>query len=128
MEIQRFFSILILPSIALKRWNFLYKLDFKSKILAKFLLKIHFLSAYKNMAIKQQIIHVAIQKVCHLHNGLFHSIPFDLWGHFFNFTLSPSLSYSLEMTNYRMKEKKVFSLYDCFSKSSYIKVGRELHL
>ena len=34
----------VFPSIALKRWNFLGNLAFKGKILAKFLIRIHFLS------------------------------------------------------------------------------------
>ena len=43
-KIQLFFSILTLPSIALKRWNFPDKLDYKGKIVAKFLIRIHFLT------------------------------------------------------------------------------------
>ena len=49
-------------------------MDVKGMIVAKFLLRSHFLSVYNNMTIKQQINHGAIQKVCHLHNGIFHYI------------------------------------------------------
>ena len=44
LEIQLFFSIVILPSIALKHWNFPDKLNFKGKTMAEFLLKSHFFS------------------------------------------------------------------------------------
>ena len=44
LEIQLFFSILILSSIALKCWNFPHNFDFKGKIVAKFLIRSHFLS------------------------------------------------------------------------------------
>ena len=53
--------------------NFSDKLQFKGKIGAKFLLRSHFLSMYNNMRLKQQINHGVIQKVSHLHNGIFHS-------------------------------------------------------
>ena len=43
-KIQLFFSILTFPSIALKRWNFPYKLDYKRKIVAKFLIRSHSLT------------------------------------------------------------------------------------
>ena len=49
LEIQPFFSIAILPYIALKRWNFPDNLDFKGKIVAKFLIKSHL----DNMTIKK---------------------------------------------------------------------------
>ena len=54
---QLCFSISILSSIALKRWNFPDNLDFKGKIVAKFLLRSHFLSIYGYMATKQQTNH-----------------------------------------------------------------------
>ena len=41
LEIQPFFRIAILQSIALKRWNFPDNLDFNGKIVAKFLIKSH---------------------------------------------------------------------------------------
>ena len=55
LEMQLFFNIQSLPSIALKSQNFPDNLDFKGKIVAKFLLKSHFPLIYKNMTIKQQI-------------------------------------------------------------------------
>ena len=42
--IQLFFSISILASIALKRWNFPDNLDLKGKIMVKFLMRNNFLS------------------------------------------------------------------------------------
>ena len=44
LKIQLFFRILILLSIALKLWNFPDNLDFKGKIVTKFLIRSHFLS------------------------------------------------------------------------------------
>ena len=43
---------LILPSAALKRWNFAENLDFNGKIVATFLIRSHFLSIQNNMTIK----------------------------------------------------------------------------
>ena len=43
-EIQLYFSILILPSIALKRLNFPDNLDFKGRIVAIFQIRSHYLS------------------------------------------------------------------------------------
>ena len=48
MEIQLFFSISILPSKGIKLWNFLDNFDLMGKIVAKFLLRKHFLSIYDN--------------------------------------------------------------------------------
>ena len=76
------------------------------------------------MTIKQQINHGAIQNVCHLHNDnfSFHS-PVS---HFVNFTPLPTLCYSL--TNYRIREKNNYCIYDCLSVSLYMKGGRKSHL
>ena len=82
-EIQLFFSISL---ITLKRWNFPDNLDFKGKIVAKFLMRSHFLSIQNDMTVKQQIKHGATQKLCHLLNGTFH--PHLTWSHFVSFTLS----------------------------------------
>ena len=62
--VKRFkiFNISIHISKALKRQNFQDHLDFKGKLMAKFLLRSHFLSLYKNMTIKQQISHGSIHK------------------------------------------------------------------
>ena len=64
----------MLPSIALKRWNFPENLDFKGKIVARFLLRSHVLSICNDMRVKHHINHGAIQKWCRLRNGIFHSI------------------------------------------------------
>ena len=56
MEIQLFFSILIVQSID------------------KFLIGSHCLSIWNNMTKKQQTQHGAIEKVCHLHNKFFYPI------------------------------------------------------
>ena len=40
-KIQLFFSISMLLSIALKRWNFVDNLDLKGKIAAKFFIRSH---------------------------------------------------------------------------------------
>ena len=74
MEIHLFFSISMLPSIALKHWNFPDNLDFKGKISAIFLTRSPLLSIWNNMTIKQQINYGTIQKVCHLHKDIFHPI------------------------------------------------------
>ena len=72
------------------------------------------------MTTKQQINHGAIEKVCHLHNGIFyfHS-PVS---YFVNITLSRSLFYSLKMSNYGMRKKNIFCILDYFSVSRYIVV------
>ena len=49
-------------------------LNFKDKIVAKFLFRSESLSIYNNMTIKQHINHGAIQNVCHLHNCIFMSL------------------------------------------------------
>ena len=41
--------------------------------MAKSLLRSHFVSICNNMTVKQHINHGAIQKLCYLHNGIFHS-------------------------------------------------------
>ena len=130
LEIQPFFNILTLPSITLKRWNFPANLDFKGKIVAKFLSRSHFVSIYKNMTIKQQTNHGTILIVCHLHSSIYklHFSFHSLVSYFVNFILSPPLCESLKVTNYGMSEKKIFCIYGYFSISPYIKVSRKLHL
>ena len=103
-----FFSFWILPSIVLKCWIFPDNLDIKGKILAKFLLRKHFLSMYTNMTVKQNFNHRAIQKVRHLHNGIFHSINLCC-------TFSILLYHLLLLFNYGMRKKKIFCTYGCFS-------------
>ena len=55
------------------------------------------------MRMKQQIKHGAIQRVCHLHNSIYHPIQLS---HFVNFTLSLPLSYSLNLTKKLWNERK----------------------
>ena len=76
--------------------------------------------------VKQQVSHGTIQNVCHLHNRIFHSIIQPI-SHFVKFSLTP-LFHLLETTNYGIREKKIFCIYGCFSKSRYIKEIRKLHL
>ena len=54
---------------------------------------------------KKKTKHGAIQKVYHLHNGIFHPMS-----HIVNFTLTLPLCYSLNVTKklYRVREKKMF--------------------
>ena len=59
------------------------------------------------MTLKQEINHRTIQKACHLHNGIFHSI--NLY-HTLCHTINP-LCYSLKITNYEMREKNIFCIY-----------------
>ena len=76
-----------------------------------------------------------IQKVSHLHNGIFHSMS-----NFFNFTLSLSLCYSLKSVDctlslsmcyslkirkYKMGEKSIFCIYGWFSASGQLYQGRQ---
>ena len=113
MGIPLFFSVSILPSLALKRWNFPDNLDFKGKIVAKFYCRSHFLSICNNMTVKQHINHGAIQKVCHLHNGVFFLLTCLTLSQFLSI---PSLT--LFTKNYKLwKERKetFFCIHDCFN-------------
>ena len=100
LEIQLFFSTSILPSIVLKRWNFPDNLNFKGKIVAKFLLRSRFFSIRINMTIKQQSSHGAIQKVC-VSMYLCHTL---------SILLSP-LNNSLKITNYGMRSNRILYIY-----------------
>ena len=78
------------------------------------------------MTIKQQVNHGAIQKVCLLHNDIFH--PIDLCHtlcQFYAFTSPVLLTIK---TNYGMREKKIFCIYGCIRVSRYINVGRKSNL
>ena len=59
----------------------------------------------------------SLQKVCHLHNGIFQPIRHV------SFTLSLLLCYSLNIRNYGMKGKTILCIYVCFSVSRYIEGG-----
>ena len=68
-KIQLCFRILILVSIPS---NFSNHLDLRGKIAAKFLIRSHF-PQYKTISQKKyHIKRGAIQKLCRLHNGIFH--------------------------------------------------------
>ena len=69
------------------------------------------------MAIKQQIKHGAIQKVCHLHND--HTLSILLY-HFL------CVIHLTSSRNYRMREKKIFCIYGWFSVSCCIDKGRKI--
>ena len=116
MEVWLFFSISILPLIPLERWNFPDNLIFKGKIVAKFILRSHFLSICKIWQYNNKLAMGLFKKyvTCKMAYSIpFHSIP--PVSHFVNFTISPPLCYSLKITNYRMREKKSFCMYGCFS-------------
>ena len=79
------------------------------------------------MSIKKQIKRGTIQKVYQLHNGIFHPIQLFhtlsiLHCHF------PCVSYQTSLRNYRMRKRKIFCIYRCFTVSRYIKGGRKSHL
>ena len=61
------------------------------------------------MTIKQQINHGAIQKVCHLHNDIFH--PIHLCHTLSILLYHIPLGYSIKVTNYGMREKTTFRIY-----------------
>ena len=89
----------MVPSITLKRWNFPGNLYFKGKIVAKFLLRTHFLSKYDNKATNQQWGH----SKSWIH---FSVVPIPPVSHFVSFTLSPPFCYSLKMKETVEWEKK----------------------
>ena len=89
-EIQLFFSISKLPSKALKRWNFPYNLDFKGKIVTKYLIRSYFLSTKNNMNKKLQIKHGAIQKYVTCVMPFFHPFNFVILCQFYSI-ISPVL-------------------------------------
>ena len=62
LEIQRFISIKILLSIALKSLNFPDNLDFKGKLVAKFLLRSLFLSICSNMMFNNVLTEESFKK------------------------------------------------------------------
>ena len=68
------------------------------------------------MTIKQQIKHRAIQKVCHLHNGIFHPIPLVTLCQFY-FPFCFSLNFTKKLWN----ERKGFLHICCLNVSLYIK-------
>ena len=107
------FRILILPPIGLKFWNLLNNFDFKGNIVAKFLLRKHFLSIYDaKTALTMGIFKMYVTWI------MIFFIPFTciiVWKLYFK--TSPVL---LKISNYGMKKMKIFCIYDCFSMSQYI--------
>ena len=97
-------------------------LDFKGKIVAKFLLRSHFLSKCNNMTIKQHINLGPIQKVCHLNSGNFYSINRCTLSQFHSFTSLVLFTKNSKLWNER---KEDFFMYGCLSVSRYIKGGRK---
>ena len=89
----------MVPSIALKRWNCPRNLYFKGKIVAKFLLRTHFLSKYDNKATNQRWGH----SKSWIHFSFLSVPPVS---HFVSFTLSSPLCYSLKMKETMEWEKK----------------------
>ena len=74
IEFRLFFSISILASIALKRWNFPVNGDLKAMIAAKFLIGSHFLSIKNHIAIKNKLNIGSVKKYVTCIMALF--IPF----------------------------------------------------
>ena len=61
------------------------------------------------MIIKTQIKRGAIQKVCHLHNDIFHHIQLCQTLSILLYDFS-CVSHSASLRNYRMKEKEIFCI------------------
>ena len=80
------------------------------------------------MTIKQQINHGTIEKVCHLHNGIYYPFTQVTLCQFYSFTFPVKGFSSLKIRNYGMREKKIFCIIGCFSVSRYIKGGRKSYL
>ena len=78
------------------------------------------------MTIKQQITHGTIPKVCHLYNGIFHSIPCYLC-HALSIFLSTSPELVTKNNKLWNETKEDFCIYGCFSVSRNIKGGRKSH-
>ena len=90
LEIQLFCSISILPSIALKSWNFPENLDFMCKIVAKFLLISHLLSILCNNMTTTKINYGAIKRYVTCIMAFSISLTYFTLGQFYSIT-SPVL-------------------------------------
>ena len=84
LKTQIFFSISILPSIALKHLNFPDNLDFKGKNVAKFLLRSHFLS--NNMTVKQYINNISRRHHATCIMGFFIPLTYVTLSQFYSIT------------------------------------------
>ena len=115
------FSISILRLIELKYWNFPDNLDFKGKIVAKFFQRSHFLSICNNITVNNKLTTELFQKVCHLFNGIFHSITFVTLSQFYSVT-----SLALFTENNKLWNKRKEDFLYIWLLSRYIKEGRKL--
>ena len=119
MEIQLFFSILILPSVLLKLSNFLDNFDFKDKTVTKFLLRKHFLSIYDN---KTTLNMGTFKK--YVTRIMIFFIPFvcvtlcKLY-----FKTSPVL---LKISNYGIRKMKIFCIYMAASAYHIICISKDV--
>ena len=71
--------------------------------MATFLIKSHFISVWNNMT--KKIKHGAIQKVCHLHNGIFH--PIQLCQHS-TYSSTSVLFTKLHLETIKWKKRRFF--------------------
>ena len=107
LEIQLFFSILILPSMVLKLWNFPDNFDFKGKVVAKFLFRKQFLLIHDNKTT--------------LTMGTFEKYVTWIMIFFIRFSCVTfcklyfkSSLVLLKISNYGMRKMKIFCIYGCF--------------
>ena len=92
--------------------------------MAKFLLKNHFLSVCNNMTVKQHINHWAIQKVCHLHNGIFIPLTCVTLSQFYFITSLVMLVLPTKNNKLWNKRKEVFFVY--VAASTYCVISKEV--
>ena len=108
-----YFSVFRYPSMGLKLWNFLGNFDFQGKIVAKFLLRKHFLYIYDN---KTTLTMGTFKKYVTWIMIFFIPFPFvTLFKLFFK-----TSSVLLKISNYEMRKMKIFCIYGCFIISHYI--------
>ena len=102
-------------------------MDLRGKIAAKFLIRSHF-PQYKTISQKKyHIKRGAIQKLCRLHNGIFH--PMQLFATLSQFYSNTSTVLFTKLHLETIDEKKEdFSKYGCFNLSRYIEGGKKSHL
>ena len=120
LEIQLFFSISILSSTVLKRWNFP-----KIRLWLKFSQEVTFFQ-YKIIWQQNNKLKMGPFKkyvTCIMAN--FTTFNFATLCQFYSTTSLASFS---KFRNYRKRGKKIFCIYGCFSVSSYINGGRKSHL
>ena len=111
--IVSFQQLSILPSIALKSWNFPENLDFKGKIVAKFLLISHLLSILCNNMTTPKINYGAIKKYVTCRMAFSISLTCFTLGQFYSIT-SPVL---FTKSNKLWNEKRQYFFYMAVSGS-----------